>query len=119
MMTLLSTFNYIPAFIVGLVLMFLSVKVVLLPVAGLINKIRAKTTDIALYPLSFFLGCSGNLCFRFSCSVHFLYVYLHGWIGSLRKFYSLVVDPLRRVFLLPKERGFRPSYIFKLLPRLT
>lgn len=56
MMTLLGTFNYIPAFIVGLVMIFLSVKVVLLPMADLITKIRDKTTDVAIYPLSVFMG---------------------------------------------------------------
>lgn len=55
MMTLLSTANYIPAFILGLVLVFLSVKVVLLPVANLITYIRNRTTQIAIFPLTAFL----------------------------------------------------------------
>ncbi|EAU4921278.1 hypothetical protein IH048_004469 [Salmonella enterica] len=81
MMTLLSTFNYIPAFIVGLVLMFLSVKVVLLPVAGLINKIRAKTTDIALYPLSFFLGAPAISVFGLAVVFTFsMFTYMVGLV---------------------------------------
>jgi hypothetical protein len=111
MMTLLSTFNYIPAFIVGLVMIFLSVKVVLLPMADLITKIRDKTTDVAIYPLSVFMGVplSQSFC---SCIFYSKYVCLHGWIGSLRKFYSLVVDPLRRVFCCQKKGGFRPFLHF-------
>lgn len=56
MMILLSTANYIPAFIIGLVFIFLSVRFVLLPVANLIKIIRDRTTQIAILPLTFFIG---------------------------------------------------------------
>lgn len=66
MMTLLSTAHYIPAFIAGLVFIFLSVKVVLLPVAGLINFIRDRTTQIAIFPLTFFMGLPAIAIFSVS-----------------------------------------------------
>ncbi|EPF5079395.1 hypothetical protein ACSSUQ_004233 [Yersinia enterocolitica] len=56
MMHLLSTLNYIPAFIAGLVLMFLAVKIVLLPVCEFITYVRDRTTEVAIYPLTVFLG---------------------------------------------------------------
>ncbi|HBQ8857483.1 TPA: hypothetical protein ACMEXA_005627 [Klebsiella variicola subsp. variicola] len=55
MMTLLSTAHYIPASIAGLVFIFLSVKFILLPVADLVNTIRDRTTQIAIFPLTVFL----------------------------------------------------------------